>query len=259
MRATLAACLTLALVVGASAADLDEVEIPAAVEAREIVFDLGAAVTFGPKFPAARVYEPGGAPLFRLKFLRLPGLGEVVTEKKSFISVFPSFEYTDRRDVDDAAYLRGIPDRDFSLGIGPGVVVQYGALRAYAEARYGFIGHNGFVGEVGADLVGTPFERLEVSLGPRVGWADDEYMEYYFGVPASALVLPAYDPSGGIKDVGARFQATYTINEKWRLHGRAEYRHYVGEAGDSPIVDEGNDTEIEVGVGLTYRFGFDLF
>ncbi|MEM8665523.1 MAG: MipA/OmpV family protein, partial [Pseudomonadota bacterium] len=223
MRAIIAIAALFAASASSLAADVDvePVEIPAAIEARDIIFDLGAAVTLGPKFPGARVYDPGAVPLFRLQFLRVPVFGEVVTGKVSYFSVFPSIEVTGRRDDADAAYLQGIPDRDLSVGIGPGVNVRYGPVRAYATARYGFFGHNGFTGEVGVDFIAKPIERWELSLGPTLSWADGEYMDYYFGVPAAAAVLPAYDAQGGIKDLGVRAETTYELNEKWRIHGRA--------------------------------------
>lgn len=258
----LAAALSLGMIVtvpSTQAADPIPLETPQPVETREIVFDFGGGVTMSPKFPASKIYTPGGLPLFGLQFLRLPVFGEVVTGEEKLFTIYPSFDYIQERSVSDAAYLRGIPNRDFSIELGPGAAFRYGPFRAFAEARYGVTGHNGFVGNVGVDYVAQPFEKLEVSIGPRMQVASDNYMETYFGVPASAVELNEYDPSGGIKDLGASVLATYELTEKVRIVGRARYRHFVGEALDSPIVEAGNDQEIELGIGLTYRFGFDLW
>lgn len=261
MRAALATLILVATAWVAHAADPEPVEIPAAIEAREIVFDLGAGATLSPKFPSSKIYQPGAVPLFGLTFLRLPYFGEVVSDKRtgSAFSLFPSFNYVTERDSSDAAYLRGIPNRDFSLELGPGVAYRYGPVRAYATLRYGFFGSEGFVGDFGANYIAQPVERLTASIGPRVGYATANYMNTYFGVPNSATRLQTYDADGGIKDVGFTIDATYKLTEKVRLVGRLGYRHYVGDALDSPIVKAGNEQEVEIGLGLTYRFGFDLW
>ena len=234
-------------------------EAPAAIEARQIVFDIGGGVTFSSKWPSSKIYEPGALPLFALQYLRLPYFGEVVTDKVRVFTLYPSFNYVQERDSSDASYLAGIPNRDFALELGPGAAVRLGAFRGWGEMRYGLTGHNGFVGDFGVQYAFNPVERLAVAIGPRVGVATDNYMETYFGVPASATALPAYDPSGGFKDVGFTLDASYRISERVRLVGRGGYRHFVGDALDSPITKAGNDQEFSIGLGLTYRFGFNFF
>jgi len=259
VRAILIGLIIASAVPAARAADLGEPEIPEAIEVRDIIFDLGGGVTLSPKFPSAKIYEPTPLPLFALRFLRLPVVGEVVTGRERQFSILPSFNVIGERDDVDAAYLEGIPDRDASVEIGPGAAFRYGPFRAFAQVRYGVTGHNGFVGEAGADLIVTPHERLEVSLGPTISAADDEYMDFYFGVPNSAVELAPFEADGGIKDVGARLRTTFAVTEKVRIEGLAQYRYFVGDAQDSPVVQAGNEHEGTVGIGLTYRFGFDLF
>lgn len=264
MRAFLATIVFAASITAALAADVSEapvegVEIPAAVEARQIVFDIGGGVTFSSKWPTSKIYEPGALPLFALQYLRLPYFGEVVTDKVSVFTLYPSFNYVQERSSSDASYLAGIPNQDFALELGPGAAVRLGDFRGYGELRYGLTGHNGFIGDLGLQYIFNPIERLNLAFGPRVGVASDNYMEAYFGVPASATALPAYDPSGGIKDIGLTLDVSYKVSERVRVVGRGGYRHYVFDALDSPITKAGNDQEFSVGVGLTYRFGFNLF
>lgn len=236
-----------------------DVEIPAAIEARQIVFDIGGGVTYSSKWPSSKIYTPGALPLFALQYLRLPYFGEVRSDKKKVFTLYPAFNYVQERSSSDASYLAGIPDRDFALELGPGAAVRLGDFRGWANIRYGLTGHNGFVGDIGVQYAVNPVERLAVAIGPRVGFATDNYMETYFGVPASATALPAYDPDGGFKDVGFTLDASYALTERVRIVGRGGYRHFVGDALDSPITKAGNDQEFSVGVGLTYRFGFNFF
>jgi len=262
VRTVLAAALLFSLATPAFSADIEVVEsyeVPAAVEVRDIVFDLGGGVLLQPSFPSSKEYSFSPLPFFGLKFLRLPVVGEVVSGRVTQFTIYPSFNTVNERSASDAAYLAGIPTRDFSVELGPGAAFRHGPFRAFGALRYGIVGHNGWVGELGADYIANPIAPLEVSFGPRVGFADDQYMDTYFGVPASATRLPTYNADAGFKDVGLGIEATYTFNEKIRLTGGIEYRHFVGSALDSPIVKAGNDQELTVGIGLTYRFGFDLF
>ncbi len=237
------------------------VDVPDSVQYRDIVIDLGAGVGLEPVFPSSKRYGPTGWPLIALQYLRLPYFGEVVTEDKKAVavSVFPSFNFVGERKSSDADYLEGVDDTDFAFELGGGAAFRYGFLRAFGTVRYGVTGHNGWVGEAGLDVILTPMERLEVAFGPRISAADGNYMNYYFSVPNSAVELDPYNAEGGFKDVSFAATASYALTEKWRLHGRLKYTHFIGEALDSPIVDAGNDQEVSIGIGLTYRFSLDLY
>ncbi|MEM6846925.1 MAG: MipA/OmpV family protein [Pseudomonadota bacterium] len=248
---------------GASAADESTlVDAPDAVEAREIVFDVGLGARLQPVFPSSQKYEVVPMPLFGMHFLRLPFFGEVVDNdrKPSVFSIYPSFAFVGERDDVDASYLAGIPDVDSAIELGAGVALRYRFVRAFAQVRYGVTGHSGFVGEGGIQLIHKFLDdRLTLSGGPRVSLASEDYMDTYFTVGPGATVLPQYTANAGFKDVGVGLQAVYELTERVRVVGHATYTHFVGEAGDSPIVAAGNKDELRIGVGLTYRLGFDLY
>jgi outer membrane scaffolding protein for murein synthesis (MipA/OmpV family) len=245
---------------GADAADLVAPSVPApeAVEVRDIILDLGLGAALQPTFPSSKEYEVVPWPIFDLKFLRLPILGEVVDGKVRAISIYPSFGWVGERNQDDASYLVGTDDVDASFELGPGISYQAGWVKAFAEVRYGITGHNGFVADFGIDVTTSPLANFTISAGPRLSLADDAYMDAYFEVPAGAA-LPAYNPSAGLKDLGLALETTYAVTEAIRIRGAASWRHYVGDAADSPIVKAGNDNDFTVGIGLTYRFGLDLY
>ncbi len=248
---------------GASAADESAfAEVPEAVEAREIVFDVGLGPRLQPVFPSSLKYEVVPMPLFGLHFLRLPFFGEVVDSerKPSIFSIYPSFAFVGERDDADASYLAGIPDVDSAIELGAGAAIRYRFVRAFAQVRYGVKGHSGFVGEGGIQLIHSFLDdRLMLSGGPRVSLASEDYMDTYFTVGPGAAVLPQYNANAGFKDVGVGLQAVYELTERVRVVGHATYTHFVGEAGDSPIVAAGNKDELRIGIGLTYRLGFDLY
>jgi outer membrane scaffolding protein for murein synthesis (MipA/OmpV family) len=120
-------------------------------------------------------------------------------------------------------------------------------------------GHSGVVADLGVDFVARQHEQFEARIGPRLGLATDDYMDTYFGVRQAAAVLQPYDPDGGLRDAGIEAEATYALTDTIRLHGYAAYNRFIGDAGDSPIVDAGNQDEVRVGLGISYRFGLDLY
>jgi outer membrane scaffolding protein for murein synthesis (MipA/OmpV family) len=100
-----------------------------------------------------------------------------------------------------------------------------------------------------------------VSLGFSVAstWASNSYMSNYFGVtPAdSALTgFDAYDADAGFKDVGGRVTLGIGGQEwdGWKIFGSASYFRMIGDAEDSPIVDDAGDAnQFFGGVGVAYE------
>ena len=112
------------------------------------------------------------------------------------------------------------------------------------------------------DAIFDPTPRLELSLGPRVHFASDDYLETYLGVtPAQSAAsgLPVFDPEGGVKGLGGEAEAKYALTRHWSVAGKAGYERLIGDAADSPIADRGSKNQFTAALGLTYRFGLDLF
>jgi outer membrane protein len=127
-----------------------------------------------------------------------------------------------------------------------------------AEVLKGLGGHEGIVGQVGADQIWRDGDKYVFSLGPRVMFSDGRYQRAYFGVtPAAALAsgLPAYRPSGGIHGVGLASGFSYQFSPTWGVFGYGQYERLVGDAAKSPIVRElGSRNQLSGGLGLSYTF-----
>lgn len=159
----------------------------------------------------------------------------------------------------------GSPVGDVSRTIEVGGFVQYfvgESFRLRAEVRQALGGHDGLVGHVGADYVARDADRWTFSIGPRVRFADSDYMESYFGVRPEVSILtllPVYDPDGGVKSLGAASGFTYSLGGPFGLFGFARYDRLVGDAKDSPIVRQfGSPNQFSAGLGLSYTFSLDL-
>ena len=160
----------------------------------------------------------------------------------------------------DDRRLYGLDKIDWAVE--PGVFVEYWPvefLRARAELRRGFGGHEGFVADLGLDLV-QRFGAFTVSVGPRLALGDSEFTRTYFGVtPLEAAIngqVVPYRPSGGLTSVGVTTGVTYEWSPQWSTTAFVTYKRLVGDAADSPIVKRFGD-ENQFGLGLTVSYSFD--
>jgi len=228
----------------------------------DIVLEVGGGALVRPAYEGADEYTFHPWPIVELEFLRLPVLGTFGGGPETGFSFGPSFRFIEERDDDDYSELTGLGDVDFAVEAGGKVSYRRGMVRGFVAVRRGFGGHEGIVGEAGLDLIVAPTPRLEVSGGPRLSFASDDYMDTYLGVTAAqsaASGLPAFDPDGGIKGVGVAGEAKYALTRRWSLVGEAGYERLIGDAADSPITDRGSENQFSAALGLSYRFGLNLY
>ncbi len=164
------------------------------------------------------------------------------------------------RYLEDNRELFGLKKIDWAVE--PGLFLEYWPvefLRARAEIRRGFNGHEGFVADLGLDVV-QRFGAVTLSAGPRLSLGDDTFTRTYFGVtPLEAALngqVAAYKPSGGITSVGATAAASYDWSEQWSTTAYVTYERLVGDAADSPIVERfGSENQVGLGLSVSYSFG----
>jgi outer membrane scaffolding protein for murein synthesis (MipA/OmpV family) len=162
--------------------------------------------------------------------------------------------------VDD---LRDI-DGTFALGafakISTGNLFQQGDELAFGVESQSGVGkdRDGTTIEFGPSYGFSPTEKLRLGFNLTATYADDRYTETHFGIDADNARrsgFSTYDAEGGIKDVGFSVNATYLWTEHWSVTGMVGVTQLVGDAADSPIVDDaGSATQGIAVVGLGYRF-----
>nr|WP_298689967.1 MipA/OmpV family protein [uncultured Dongia sp.] len=154
-----------------------------------------------------------------------------------------------------------------------GTVAMGGFAKMYVKAVLDESDQLGFDVEilsgVGSDRDGTlitfgpsysfsPWDSLRLGFNASATYANDRYNETYFGIDANNALrsgLAAYDAEGGIKDLGLSVNATYMMTEHWAITGNAKVMQLVGDAADSPIVDDaGSATQGVVALGLVFNF-----
>lgn len=152
--------------------------------------------------------------------------------------------------------LAGMGEIDFALG-----------FRGFAGYRLGIFDFNAsvtkFIGEqndgVLASLgVSTPMplgKKLIVIPSLRASWADDKYMQTFFGVSAlqaSRSAFPRFDARAGFQDVRAGVNVIYSFDRHWFMGANIGVSRLIGDSAASPIsIADTNGAAIAM---VGYRF-----
>ena len=228
----------------------------------DIVMTLRAGVQVSPSYFGSDDYELGPDLAARFDYVRFPGGFEYGSSRtvgfRTGWGVQGSFRYIGERD-DDA--IEGLDDIPWSVEAGLGLGYEQRNWRAFADVRYGFVGHNTFVGELGADAIAYPIEGLTLTAGPRFQFGTDSFAQTYFGISTSESVasgLDFYDASGGLLATGVEVGARYLFNERWGVEGAIGYDRLVNDAAGSPITAQGSADQYTARIGITRRISLDF-
>jgi outer membrane protein len=230
---------------------------------------LGAGVLYHPEYEGSDEYDFDPLPLLMvsyrdLVFLRGATLGANALTWQGprdgdKLQIGPLIRYQPGRDEDDSDDLHGMGDIDGGIELGGFITYGIGAWAAGLTILQDVSGsHDGFTAKLSASHrhAFSPKMRLRSELSTT--WADESYMETFFGVTAAQSArsgMRAYQPGSGIKDVGVSFDLDYSLTDHWVLTGRLGYKRMLGDAADSPLVeDRGSDSQFITGLFLSYRF-----
>lgn len=227
---------------------------------------LGVGGEVRPDYLGSSDYELSAVPVFDVQRFYVPGLGQVVDGKSRQygVSLYPSFSFIGEREASDSVNLTGTNSIDWAYEAGIGIQYKQDWMRVFAEFRQGFNGHEGQVGTFGLDFTVEPTERTTLVFGPRVNWGSDEFMDTYFGVSATEAGAPGsrltvFNPDNGLSSASVEARLNYAWDDRTTLHFNAGWERLIGDASDSPIVVLGDEDQFTAGMGISYRFDFNLF
>lgn len=118
--------------------------------------------------------------------------------------------------------------------------------------------HDGYVVEFGAGYRHFFQRRAMLIVFGKASYASEDYMDTYFGVSptdAARSGLQRYEADSDLKDAALGALMQYNFNDRWGLLGVLQYTKLLGDAEDSPLVDdEGDDSQWLGGLLVNYRF-----
>ncbi|MEQ8480941.1 MAG: MipA/OmpV family protein [Hoeflea sp.] len=221
-----------------------------------ISFELGAAGRLSPSYFGSSDLVLSPVPLLRLKRLELPNGFVIGGGTDQGFSLSPSFGVVGERSAKDSPELAGLNTIDTAFEFGLAAKYRVGQFRVEGALRRGFGGHEGIRGELGADYIVQPDEKLTVYGGPRLDFADSTFANTYFGVTAAeaSARFPATTVGGGLISAGLEAGLRYQMDEYWAIEAGAGWDRLVGDAADSPITAQGSKNQYSLEFGLLRRF-----
>lgn len=161
------------------------------------------------------------------------------------------------RDEEDGPLLAGLGDVDGGLVVGGYMAYRLGMLKPFLSYHHQVTGNaTSGVLRMGSEATIQLARGVEFVGTVGASYADDDYMQAYFAVtPAQVLAskagLAAYDVDAGFKDIFVGGTAKFQLSELWTLRVSARYARLIGDAADSPLVE--NENQWTAGIGVTYR------
>lgn len=167
----------------------------------------------------------------------------------------------DNVDDNDVQHLRGVDDT-FLLGLIGGYDYRPDSRQTFSfdvSWRADVLNGNGWLLNFGPRYtVNLDQNKWNVSGGVLATYASENYMENYFNVSArdqQRTGLSQYSADASFKDVSFNLLVTYAIDESWSITGIGQFKEMVGDAADSPVVDDaGSKAQGFGGLLLNYSF-----
>ena len=226
---------------------------------------IGGGIGFAPDYEGSEDYEAVPVPFANVNFgngmyVKLLGLNlraNLIPDK--MWSLGPVYNYrAERDDVDNSAVddMKQVSDAN-ELGVFGGFNIDNWFLSLEFLADMGNA-HEGWYSKLKGGYNWIISDSWALSIGASTTYADEDYMQTYFGVSrqdAARSGLDRYNADSGIKDVGIDLGVNWMITQSWSTKGIASYTQLVGDADDdSPVVDEGDEGQFFGAVLVVYTF-----
>jgi outer membrane scaffolding protein for murein synthesis (MipA/OmpV family) len=224
---------------------------------------VGAGGVYHPEFEGSGASEYDFFPYLNLNYGPLffrseKGLGIKLEFFSGDLEIAPAISYRLRRDQDSSDLLRGMGDVEDTLTLGGSVTYRLDSLSLSTNVAYGLSGDKGLLVDLTAGYHNSFNPNLHWNIVASTSVANGDYNQAFFGVTPEQSArsgYPVYLPEAGFKDVGLGASVDYFFSQNISLDLFANYKHLMGEAADSPIVQKGSPEQFSTGLILLYHFG----
>ena len=186
--------------------------------------------------------------------------------KKDFLdhySIGIQLAYEEGRFKKDAAFLKKNHIDDISSSASYGLFLQYenqiaqmpiDVLFRYRKDIDAFRGSQ-FDIRCTAGIYGGEGKRLNAEAFAQTTYANQDSSQYYYGISQQqslSSMLSAYKSKSGFLSSQIGLWASYDITPKWLLVGDIELENLLGDAKNSPLVQ--NNTNPSMSIGLAFKY-----
>jgi outer membrane protein len=229
-------------------------------------YSLGIGLGFVPDYEGSSDYEAVPIPYARVnwddgKSLELQALKLKATLLRfDALTLGPLANFRPGRDDVDNERVDDLKDVDdaFELGVFAGFEIDQWNVSAEILQDVSDE-HDGLLFTLGGGYRLPLDEKKTLSLGASITFADDDYMESFFEIDnadSARSGLETFDADSGLKDISFKVGFGNMLTESWRMQAIIRYSRLLGDAADSPVVDdEGSANQFLGGVVFVYTFG----
>ena len=233
-----------------------------------MTWNIGGIVVVSPEYEGSDSYRVRGFPMvfpstgLASKYVDVRGADDVRIKliNNDRFQAGPLAGYRFDREEDDGDRLVGLGDVEGGLVLGG--FARFALLPSlYVGASY----HRTVTGDVDGGQLRFGLEYMTrlsptVTFSAHTGatYANDEYMDAYFGVSAaqaarSAAGLNAFNAEAGIKDVHFGIGTTFALGPRWSLGLKGRYSRLLGDAADSPVIE--TEDQFSGSATIKYKLG----
>jgi outer membrane protein len=230
-------------------------------------FTLGGGVVNGPRYPGSRYDFTRGLPLVSVSYGRfflgaVPGGGApagagaylVHTEHWAIGLDVGGDSRKPRRATDDPI-LRGWGDIPGTARAGVFASYTKDWLSVRGSISDAVAHHEGALAALAVEAKYHATQRLTLSIGPEVTWANNQYAQTFFGISAAQSEIAGIAPyraKSGVNTGGGSAGAAYMLTDHWSLGAHVSYGRLQGDAANSPVTTD--KTQRMYGAFVMYRF-----
>ena len=231
-------------------------------------FSAGLGVFSRPKYPGSGDSEVVAVPLVSANYGRYfiggtPGAGfpfgvgfNLIQNDNWRFGVALGGELTKPRKASDAPILRGWGD-----------ISETALASVFAAYTQDWLTIRGFlVSDIGGNDQGTRIavdvegkypvnDRLTLSAGPGITWANGKYSQTFYGISARQSLIagvPPYAADSGLNTVRFSVGAQYQLSAQWSVGASVTAAWLQGDAENSPITED--KSQNTYGIFASYRF-----
>lgn len=237
----------------------------------------GLSIGMLPDYQGSNDYMIGGAPFFKITLMEKSDyyVRLLATDLQANIINHPVFRFgpainyrfgrSDDVEDDVVKYMKEI---DGTIEAGAFVGIQ---LVDKDNPRNRFLSQIEFLGDVGGEYDGWNIgltanyyfmvhKAVDLIVGGGIMYADDNYMETYFGVDQEDSdrtdnILPVYKADAGFLMAKVNAGAVVHLSYQWHIAAGLQYRPLLSDAADSPVVDDrGDSNQWVAGLGVAYSW-----
>jgi outer membrane protein len=204
---------------------------------------LGGGALIVPKYEGSNEFKVMPVPFISATFLDTvtidPTGANIAVYEQGPFNFSARLGYEMGRKEDDTDHLRGLGDVDMGAIVGAKAAMKFGPAEIFAQLDKTIGGSDGLEGTLGIEVTQPLSQSLMVGASASVVFADEKYMQAYFGVTPEQSArsgLARYEAGAGLKRADFSISATYMLNQNWMVRGQAGVGILVGDAADSPVV-----------------------